>query len=142
MKEKLIHIIAKSLGLAEKQVLNTIDLLEDGATIPFISRYRKEKTGSLDETQILEIQKEYKRLGELEDRRFSIIETIEEQDKLTEELEKRLLEATTMAEGAIPKLLVRRILASWEFLAFSLIFLLAAIFGAVAISLGLSLLYR
>ena len=98
MNPKLVSIIASYLNLSDKQVSNTIGLLEEGATIPFISRYRKERTGSLDETQILDIQKEYKRLTELEERRFSIIETIEEQGNLTPELEKSLMEASTMAE--------------------------------------------
>ncbi len=98
MKEKLISQVARKLGISEKQVSNTLGLLDEGATIPFISRYRKERTGSLDEVQIQDIQKEFKRLSELEERRFSIIETIEEQGNLTPELEKHLLQAVTMAE--------------------------------------------
>ncbi|HOF21484.1 MAG TPA: Tex-like N-terminal domain-containing protein, partial [Bacteroidales bacterium] len=71
--DKHIATIALKLGLHEWQVENTIRLLGDGATIPFISRYRKEMTGSLDELKLLHIRDEYRRLQELDARRESIV---------------------------------------------------------------------
>ena len=84
--DKHIEFIAKKLGLHEWQVENTIRLLDDGATIPFISRYRKEMTGSLDEVQLMHIKDEFERLKELDKRRDSIIRSIVEQEKMTPEL--------------------------------------------------------
>jgi protein Tex len=95
---KQIEFIAKKLGHQEWQVENTIRLLDDGATIPFISRYRKEMTGSLDEVQLMHIKEEYERLTELEKRREAIIKSIEEQEKMTPELGQRIDGALTMAE--------------------------------------------
>lgn len=83
-------IIAKRLQLRETQVEHTVKLLDDGATIPFISRYRKEATGNLDEVQIAAIADENARLLELQHRKEYIIETIEGQGKLTPELKKRI----------------------------------------------------
>ncbi|MEL6864341.1 MAG: Tex family protein [Bacteroidota bacterium] len=93
MKPKHIDLIASQLALSTKQVANTANLLQEGATIPFVARYRKELTGSLDEVQIADIQKELNRLAELEKRRQSILKSIEEQGKLTDELRARI-EAT------------------------------------------------
>ena len=84
------HIIAPLLSLGERQVAATIELLDEKATIPFIARYRKEKTGSLDEVQIAAIEAEYKRLLDLTDRKETILKTIDEQGKLTDELKKRI----------------------------------------------------
>jgi uncharacterized protein len=95
---KNIELIAKKLGLHDWQVENTIRLLDDGATIPFISRYRKEMTGSLDEVQLLHIKNDYNRLKELDARRESIIKSIEEQEKMTPELMHKIEAAETMAE--------------------------------------------
>ena len=67
--DRNIAIVAKKLGLATWQVESTIKLMDDGATIPFISRYRKEMTGSLDEVQLSHVRKEYERLKELDSRR-------------------------------------------------------------------------
>ncbi len=72
--------------------------LTDGATIPFISRYRKEMTGSLDEVKLIHIKDEYNRLKELDARRESIIKSIEEQEKMTPELREKIDSALTMAE--------------------------------------------
>ncbi len=83
-------LIARATGIAERQVAATVRLLAEGATIPFIARYRKEATGSLDEVQIHDIQKELKRLEELDKRRETILKTIEEQGKLTDELRARI----------------------------------------------------
>lgn len=84
------EIIAKRLGLQLKQVASTIQLLSTGATIPFISRYRKEATGGLNEVQVAQVKEENDRMQELIHRREYIITTIEEQGKLTDELRKRI----------------------------------------------------
>ena len=93
-----ISKISKKLAVNEWQVENVIRLLDSGATIPFISRYRKEMTGSLDEVQIGQIKEEYERLLELDARREAIIKSIEEQEKMTPELKERLNAAQTMSE--------------------------------------------
>lgn len=95
---KHIEFIAGKLGLHLWQIENAIRLLDDGATIPFISRYRKEATGGLNEVTLLAIKEEYVRLGDLDKRRESIIRSIEEQDKMTPELRQRIEEALTMSE--------------------------------------------
>ncbi len=87
------QIIAKKLMLPEKQVENTILLLNEGCTIPFIARYRKERTGSLDEVKIAAISEQYAKMQELTKRKDTICKTIEEQGKLTADL-KRKIEAT------------------------------------------------
>lgn len=86
----LIPLISQRLGLRDRQVENTVNLLEGGATIPFISRYRKEATGGLDEVQVAAVKDEHEHLTELVHRREYIINTIEEQGKLTDELRSRL----------------------------------------------------
>ena len=86
----LINIIAKELGLVPDKVKNTVDLLEGGATVPFISRYRKEATGSLDEVAIGEIKDMHAKLSALMQRKATVIATIEELGKLTPELKKRI----------------------------------------------------
>lgn len=83
-------MIAAALKVSVHQVDNTLSLLEGGATIPFISRYRKEATGGLDEVQIGEIKDRNDKLCELAKRKETILSTIEEQGKLTEELRKRI----------------------------------------------------
>ena len=98
MPIKILYLIAKKLGLHEWQVENTIRLLDDGATIPFISRYRKEMTGSLDEVKLMHIKDEYNRLKDLDTRRESVIKSIEEQEKMTPELMLKIESALTMAE--------------------------------------------
>lgn len=90
MSSTLIPIISKLLNLKYNQVENTINLLTEGATVPFISRYRKEATGSLDEVQVLNIQEEWKKLQDLVKRRETILESIREQDKLTAELKDKI----------------------------------------------------
>ncbi len=86
-------MIADSFGLDQKCVANTIKLLYEGATIPFISRYRKEATGGLDEVKIHDIKLRYESLMNIEKRKSTIISTIEELGQLTPELRKRI-EAT------------------------------------------------
>lgn len=90
--------IAKALGLPEKQVSNTLELLDSGATIPFIARYRKEATGTLDEIQITQIRDMKERLVEIDKRRASIIDSIEEQGKMNAELKKKLENANSLTE--------------------------------------------
>ncbi|MFO7756228.1 MAG: Tex family protein [Bacteroidales bacterium] len=97
-KKKYIEIIASRLGHHEWQVENTVRLIDDGATIPFISRYRKEMTGSLDEVQINHIKDEYEKLVELEKRREAIIRSVEEQDKMSPELLDQINAAVTITE--------------------------------------------
>jgi uncharacterized protein len=94
---KNIDLIANKFGLHEWQVENTIRLLDGGATIPFISRYRKEMTGSLDEVKLMHIKEEYDRLKDLDARKESVIKSIEEQEKMTPELLQRIKTADTMA---------------------------------------------
>ncbi|MBO4530458.1 MAG: RNA-binding transcriptional accessory protein [Paludibacteraceae bacterium] len=91
-------LIAKNLNLREQQVANTLRLLSDGATIPFISRYRKEMTGELNEVEIQEIQIQFEKLNELEKRKDAILKSIEEQGKLTPELKKRIQECQSLTE--------------------------------------------
>ena len=83
-------IISPIVGISAKQVAATIALLDEKATIPFIARYRKEKTGSLDEVQIAGIQQEYTRLQDLSDRKQTVLSTIESQGKLTDDLRRRI----------------------------------------------------
>ena len=83
-------IISSRIGVAATQVAATIALLDEHATIPFIARYRKERTGSLDEVQISQIADEYHRFLELDERKATILKTIEEQGKLTPELRQRI----------------------------------------------------
>lgn len=94
--------IAQALNLTEEQVQNTLNLLETGATIPFISRYRKEATGSLDEVQIGNIKDLYAKWLELDKRRAAVLDSIAEQGKLTPELREKIEQAETM--GALEDL--------------------------------------
>ena len=98
MPSPLSRLIAKELNLTEQQVENVINLLQEGASIPFIARYRKELTGSLNELSIIAIRDRLKQLTELEKRRDSVIHSVREQGKLTEELEQALRRATTLTE--------------------------------------------
>ncbi len=98
-------LIAARLGLAEQRVANTLELLDEGATIPFISRYRKERTGSMDEVQIAGINELYLKLQEIAKRKETIIKTITEQGKMTPELQKRIEEtwdATILEDIYLP----------------------------------------
>lgn len=83
-------LISSRIGVAATQVAATIALLNENATIPFIARYRKERTGSLDEVQISQIADEYRRYLEIDDRKATILNTIAEQGKLTDELRMRI----------------------------------------------------
>ncbi len=90
MQNKTIDLIARNLGLNNSQVLNTINLLNEGATVPFISRYRKERTGSLDEVQVLQIKEQNDKYTELAKRKETILRTIDEQGQLTTDLKSRI----------------------------------------------------
>ncbi len=99
MNEARLHFkIADYLNLNSKDVTATINLLDEGATIPFISRYRKEVTGSLDEVQIIQIRDEIERLRALQQRRESILKSIESQGKLSEELKAEIVAAETLSK--------------------------------------------
>ena len=87
---KYISLIEASTSLRPQQIRSTIQLLEEGATVPFIARYRKEMTGSLDEIEISDIQKAYKKLQEIEKRKETILKSIEEQGKMTDALKNRI----------------------------------------------------
>lgn len=97
MNKYTLHI-AHILGLNEKKVDATIALLEEGCTIPFISRYRKEKTGNLDEVAITSINELVSSMRELDKRKETIIKTISEQNKLTPELEQKILSCCISTE--------------------------------------------
>lgn len=91
-------LIADALALTPKQVKNTIQLLTDGATVPFISRYRKEMTDALDEVQVSNIKEQYERLLEIESRKKTVLAAIEKQEKLTPELRERINSCWDMVE--------------------------------------------
>lgn len=89
------HRIAEELGVRPQQVMDTIALLDEGATVPFIARYRKEATGGLDDTQLRTLDERLTYLRELEERRGAVIASIEEQGKLTPELRREVEDADT-----------------------------------------------
>ena len=87
---KLIPYIIEATGLKPFQVEHTVELLQEGATVPFIARYRKEHTGELDEVQIRTVEEQFSYFCELEERKISVLKTIEEQGKLTPELRDKI----------------------------------------------------
>lgn len=89
-RSKHVEIISKELGIASWRVANTAKLFDDSATVPFISRYRKEQTGSLDEVAVTAIRDRLLKLDELEKRKETVLSTIDEQGKLTDELKLRI----------------------------------------------------
>lgn len=91
-------LIAERLGLRERQVAGTLGLLDDGATIPFIARYRKEQTGTLDEVQIAAISEQNDRLKEIQKRKETVTKTITELEKMTPELERRIADCWDATE--------------------------------------------
>lgn len=90
--------VAEKLSLKEVSVKAVLQLLEEGATVPFIARYRKDRTGALDEVQIQQIQEEARAQKEFADRKAFIEKTITDQEKMTDELQKKINAATTLAE--------------------------------------------
>ena len=98
MNKQQIQIISNSVGVMTQQVQNTINLFDEGGTVPFIARYRKEATGSLDEVQILDIKELWTKLKDADKRREAIIKSIEEQGKMTSELLQKLQNAYYVQE--------------------------------------------
>jgi len=94
----ILKLIASEIDAQPRQVAAAVDLLDEGATVPFIARYRKEVTGGLDDTQLRKLDERLGYLRELEDRRAAVIESIRGQGKLSDELEAKLLAATTKSE--------------------------------------------
>ena len=92
------EMLAKELNVKVSQVEAVLNLLSEGCTIPFIARYRKEVTGSLDEEQIRSIEKEYAYLESLKKRKEDVIRLIKEKEMLTDELEKEIMNATKLSE--------------------------------------------
>ncbi len=100
-----INFIKNQSGLAEKNISNTLELLKEGATIPFISRYRKEKTGNLDEVEISAIKKEWENFLAIEKRKEGILKSIEEQGALTDTLKTKIegtFDLTTLEDLYLP----------------------------------------
>jgi uncharacterized protein len=98
MNQDHLDSISREMGLKPYQVSATAALLEEGATVPFIARYRKEATGTLDETVVTAIRDRLALLDLLEKRRSAVLKSLREQEKLTEQLEARILRAATLAE--------------------------------------------
>lgn len=98
MKDIYIKTIASKVGIKEWQVENCVQLFEEGNTIPFISRYRKEKTGGLDDMQVSEIQHWNEIFAEMEKRKAGILATIREQGKLTDELRSKIENCVVSSE--------------------------------------------
>ncbi len=94
----IITMISKDLDISEKQVQVTVDLFKEGNTVPFISRYRKEVTGSLDEVEVRDITHRLASFENLENRRIEVIKNIHSQGKLDEELYKNILKCSTLTE--------------------------------------------
>ena len=97
-RQEILQQIAKEEGLTNKQVNSTIALLEEGNTVPFIARYRKEMTGALDEVQIRNIMERWQYIQNLQQRKSEVIRLIDEQGKLTEELSKSIQKAAKLQE--------------------------------------------
>ncbi|MFH2001780.1 MAG: Tex-like N-terminal domain-containing protein, partial [Planctomycetota bacterium] len=91
LHEDLIDVVTKEMGLERIFVHNTVELLDDGATVPFVARYRKERTGGMDEVQIREARDRYAGLLEMKARKRTILKSIRKQNKLTPELEAKIL---------------------------------------------------
>ena len=95
---KIIQIIADELNVKEEQVTNTIKLIDDGNTIPFIARYRKEVTGGLSDEILRDLDERLKYLRNLEERKQEVIKSIDGQGKLTDEIVQSLENAKTLSE--------------------------------------------
>jgi protein Tex len=101
----LVQILAQELSLKSFQVQNALELFAEGATVPFISRYRKERTGEMDETQLRQLSERHTYLTELEDRKASILAAIEQQGKLTDALKLKIetcLQKTELEDLYLP----------------------------------------
>ena len=100
--DKINQRIAAELGVGVAQVAATVELLGEGSTVPFIARYRKEKTGGLDDTQLRKLEERLGYLRELEDRRATVLKSIEEQGKLTPELARSINGAADQGRAGGP----------------------------------------
>ncbi len=98
MNEEIIKRISQELKITEEQIQNTLNMLEEGNTVPFIARYRKEQTKGLDEEQILYIQKQYDYQLKLAERKEAVLKLISEQGKMTDEIQKSVQEATKLSQ--------------------------------------------
>ena len=98
MNQNIILQIAKELNIKEKQVENTLKLLEDNSTVPFIARYRKEATGALDEEQIRQINEVYEYQVSLLKRKEDVIRLIDEKGMLTDELKSQIMKCEKLVE--------------------------------------------
>jgi protein Tex len=101
----LVQVLAQELSLQSFQVQNALELFAEGATVPFISRYRKERTGEMDETQLRQLSERHTYLTELEDRKASILAEIEQQGKLTDALKLKIeacLQKTELEDLYLP----------------------------------------
>lgn len=98
MNEEIIKRISQELKITEEQIQNTLNMLEEGNTVPFIARYRKEQTKGLDEEQILYIQKQYDYQVKLAERKEAVLKLISEQGKMTDEIQKSVQEATKLSQ--------------------------------------------
>ena len=98
MNEEILAALAKELKIGEQQVRSTLEMLEQGDTVPFIARYRKEQTGGLDEEQILAIQKQYDYENRLAERKEDVLRLIAEQGKLTDEIRESVLNCTKLSQ--------------------------------------------
>ena len=104
-EQTIARLIAGRLNISEKNVASTLALIDEGCTIPFIARYRKERTGGLDEVQIAAISDQYDRLKEIQKRKETVVKTITEQGKMTPELQRRIdetWEATELEDIYLP----------------------------------------
>ena len=98
MKEVIIGELRDELNISEKQINAVLDLLSEGATIPFIARYRKEATGALDENQIKSIEDRYSYYTNLMERKEAVIRLIDEKGLLTDELRNEIMKASKLTE--------------------------------------------
>ena len=120
-KNIFVRLIAENLKLSEKAITNTLKLLDEGCTIPFIARYRKEATGGLDEVQIAAISEQNERLKEISKRKETVIKTITDLGKMTPELQKRIDQQsskisifhTSPSVGLVPKWLANKDWSRW-----------------------------
>ena len=92
----IIHILSEQLNLEEEKIISVRDLLDEGSTVAFIARYRKEKTGNLTDVEIREIEKNLNKLRNVEKRQEEILSSIESQGKLTEELKEQILSTNSL----------------------------------------------
>ena len=92
----IIHILSEQLNLEEEKIISVGDLLDEGSTVAFIARYRKEKTGNLTDVEIREIEKNLNKLRNVEKRQEEILSSIESQGKLTEELKEQILSTNSL----------------------------------------------